>query len=115
MSRVYLSNSGSEANEKAFKIVRQIGQLKHGGKKTGILYRARDYHGTTIGTLKMCIRDSPLPPPAAPFPSNEDTIAHFPCFDQSLPSAFQQVLFSVAQLPKPASSSPVYPLSLIHI
>ena len=43
MSRVYLSNSGSEANEKAFKIVRQIGQLKHGGKKTGILYRARDY------------------------------------------------------------------------
>ena len=33
MSRVYLSNSGSEANEKAFKIVRQISQLKHGGKK----------------------------------------------------------------------------------
>lgn len=54
MSRVYLSNSGSEANEKAFKIVRQIGQLKHNGKKTGILYRARDYHGTTIGTLSAC-------------------------------------------------------------
>lgn len=54
MSRVYLSNSGSEANEKAFKIVRQIGQLKHKGKKTGILYRARDYHGTTIGTLSAC-------------------------------------------------------------
>ena len=53
MSRVYLSNSGSEANEKAFKIVRQIGQLKHGGKKTGILYRARDYHGTTIGTRAL--------------------------------------------------------------
>ncbi len=51
MSRVYLSNSGSEANEKAFKIVRQIGHLKHGGKKTGVLYRARDYHGTTIATL----------------------------------------------------------------
>ncbi len=51
LSRVYLSNSGSEANEKAFKIVRQIGHLKHGGKKTGILYRARDYHGTTIATL----------------------------------------------------------------
>lgn len=54
MSRVYLSNSGSEANEKAFKIVRQIGQLKHGGKKTGILYRDRDYHGTTITTLSAC-------------------------------------------------------------
>ncbi|HIU17332.1 MAG TPA: aminotransferase class III-fold pyridoxal phosphate-dependent enzyme [Candidatus Avidesulfovibrio excrementigallinarum] len=54
LNRVYLSNSGSEANEKAFKIVRQIGQLKHNGKKTGILYRYRDYHGTTIGTLSAC-------------------------------------------------------------
>ena len=31
MSRVYISNSGSEANEKAFKIVRQISALNHGG------------------------------------------------------------------------------------
>ncbi len=54
MSRVYLSNSGSEANEKAFKIIRQIGQLKHGGKKTGVIYRDRDYHGTTISTLSAC-------------------------------------------------------------
>lgn len=54
MSRVYLSNSGSEANEKAFKIVRQISQLKHGGKKYKIVYRNRDYHGTTITTLSAC-------------------------------------------------------------
>ncbi len=53
-SRVYLSNSGSEANEKAFKIVRQIGQLKHGGKKTKVMYRYRDYHGTTISCLSAC-------------------------------------------------------------
>ncbi|WP_028299061.1 aspartate aminotransferase family protein [Oceanospirillum beijerinckii] len=51
MSRVYYSNSGSEANEKAFKIVRQIAHKKYGGKKTKILYRERDYHGTTIATL----------------------------------------------------------------
>ncbi|TBR42468.1 aminotransferase class III-fold pyridoxal phosphate-dependent enzyme [Marinomonas agarivorans] len=51
MSRVYFSNSGSEANEKAFKIVRQIAHKKYGGKKTKILYRDRDYHGTTIATL----------------------------------------------------------------
>lgn len=51
MSRVYYSNSGSEANEKAFKIVRQIAHLKYGGKKHKILYRERDYHGTTIGAL----------------------------------------------------------------
>jgi len=51
MSRVYYSNSGSEANEKAFKIVRQIAHKKYGGKKTKVLYRERDYHGTTIATL----------------------------------------------------------------
>ena len=50
MSRVYYSNSGSEANEKAFKIVRQISHRK-GGKKNKILYRDRDYHGTTIAAL----------------------------------------------------------------
>ncbi len=51
MSRVYYSNSGSEANEKAFKMVRQIAARKYGGKKHKILYRERDYHGTTIACL----------------------------------------------------------------
>ncbi|MEQ8654745.1 MAG: aminotransferase class III-fold pyridoxal phosphate-dependent enzyme [Kiloniellales bacterium] len=51
MSRVYYSNSGSEANEKAYKIVRQIAHNKYGGKKHKILYRERDYHGTTITAL----------------------------------------------------------------
>ena len=51
LSRVYYASSGSEANEKAFKIVRQISQQKYGGKKHKILYRERDYHGSTIGTL----------------------------------------------------------------
>lgn len=51
MGRVYYSNSGSEANEKAYKIVRQIAAKKNGGKKHKILYRERDYHGTTITAL----------------------------------------------------------------
>ncbi len=51
MTRVYYSNSGSEANEKAYKIVRQIAHNKYGGKKFKILYRERDYHGTTISAL----------------------------------------------------------------
>ncbi len=49
LSRVYYMNSGSEANEKAFKMVRQIAHKRYGGKKHKILYRDRDYHGTTIG------------------------------------------------------------------
>jgi len=51
MGRVYYSTSGSEANEKAYKIVRQIAHKKYGGKKYKILYRERDYHGTTITAL----------------------------------------------------------------
>lgn len=51
MSRVYYSSSGSEANEKAFKMVRQIAHKYHDGKKHKILYRDRDYHGTTIAAL----------------------------------------------------------------
>ncbi|MBZ0127825.1 MAG: aminotransferase class III-fold pyridoxal phosphate-dependent enzyme [Rhodobacteraceae bacterium] len=51
MTRVYYSNSGSEANEKVYKMVRQIAHKKYGGKKHKILYRERDYHGTTITAL----------------------------------------------------------------
>ncbi len=51
MSRVYFSNSGSEANEKGFKLVRQLSALRHNGEKYKIIYRDRDYHGTTITSL----------------------------------------------------------------
>ena len=51
LTRVYYSNSGSEANEKVYKMVRQISHRHHGGKKYKILYRDRDYHGTTITAL----------------------------------------------------------------
>ena len=51
MGRAFFSNSGSESNEKAFKLVRQLAAKKHGGRKHKILYRERDYHGTTIACL----------------------------------------------------------------
>ncbi|MFT5259288.1 MAG: taurine-pyruvate aminotransferase [Saprospiraceae bacterium] len=51
MSRVYYSNSGSEANEKVYKMVRQLAVLNTDGKKHKIIYRDRDYHGTTITAL----------------------------------------------------------------
>ena len=51
LSRVYYANSGSEANEKVYKMVRQIAARHHGGRKHKILYRERDYHGTTITAL----------------------------------------------------------------
>ncbi|MFZ1727968.1 MAG: aminotransferase class III-fold pyridoxal phosphate-dependent enzyme [Albidovulum sp.] len=51
MARVYYTNSGSEANEKAFKMIRQIAHKRYGGKKHKILYRDRDYHGSTISAM----------------------------------------------------------------
>jgi len=51
MERVYYSNSGSEANEKAYKMVRQLAHLNNDGEKHKIIFRDRDYHGTTIGAL----------------------------------------------------------------
>lgn len=51
LDRVFFVNSGSEANEKAFKMVRQIAHQHHGGKKWKILYRERDYHGSTMGAM----------------------------------------------------------------
>ena len=51
LDRVYYANSGSEANEKAFKMVRQISHKHYGGKKQKILYRERDYHGSTIAAM----------------------------------------------------------------
>lgn len=52
LPKVYISNSGSEANEKAFKMVRQYFAAKSPGKKKyKIIYRNRDYHGTTLAAL----------------------------------------------------------------
>ncbi|SDE45602.1 aminotransferase class III-fold pyridoxal phosphate-dependent enzyme [Rhodobacter capsulatus] len=51
LARVYYSNSGSEANEKVYKMVRQISHRHHRGRKGKILFRERDYHGTTIAAL----------------------------------------------------------------
>ncbi len=51
LDRIYYANSGSEANEKVFKMVRQIAHQHHGGRKHKILYRERDYHGTTLAAL----------------------------------------------------------------
>lgn len=56
--KVFFSNSGSEANEKAFKMVRQLSKIDPTRKgKFKILYRDRDYHGTTLGALSATGQD----------------------------------------------------------
>lgn len=52
LGKVFFSNSGSEANEKAFKVIRQLSHIDPDRRgKYKILFRARDYHGTTFGAL----------------------------------------------------------------
>ncbi len=52
MGKVYFSNSGSEANEKLFKMVRQASRIVPERKgKYKVLFRNRDYHGTTIAAM----------------------------------------------------------------
>ncbi len=75
MGKLYYSNSGSEANEKAFKIVRQATAVSASRKgRYKILYRDRDYHGTTIAALSATGQEErkqdfgPLVPGFAPFP-----------------------------------------------
>lgn len=48
---VFYSNSGSEANEVAFKIVRQYHQQKGNTNRYKIISRYRAYHGNTMGAL----------------------------------------------------------------
>ncbi|MCF8106941.1 MAG: aminotransferase class III-fold pyridoxal phosphate-dependent enzyme [Desulfohalobiaceae bacterium] len=50
--RIFYSNSGSEANEKAYKMIRQLSHIDPERRgKYKVLFRNRDYHGTTIGAL----------------------------------------------------------------
>ncbi|WNS73538.1 aminotransferase [Bacillus sp. DTU_2020_1000418_1_SI_GHA_SEK_038] len=49
--RTFFSNSGSEANETAFKIARQYHFQNGNPEKHKIISRYRAYHGTTLGAL----------------------------------------------------------------
>ena len=52
LPKVYISNSGSEANEKAFKMSRlYFGVTETQKEKHKIIYRDRDYHGSTLAVL----------------------------------------------------------------
>ncbi len=51
--RVLFCNSGTEANECAYKLLRLWGNLQHGGRKTRILAFQNGFHGRTMGSLSV--------------------------------------------------------------
>jgi putrescine aminotransferase len=68
MSKVIFSNSGSEANETALKLIRAYNKLRGRSGKTKILTRAFSYHGVGIATTSMtglasCTQPFDLPLP----------------------------------------------------
>ncbi len=87
LDHLYFANSGSEANEKAIKMVRQIAHLNGTGKYR-VLYRDRDYHGTTIACLAASGQEE-RKEAYGPFPEGFAGIPHAMCyrcpFDKSYP------------------------------
>ncbi|MDR3588091.1 MAG: aminotransferase [Negativicutes bacterium] len=52
LPKIFVANSGSEANEKAFKMARLYFRIKYPkDNKYKIIYRDRDYHGSTLAAL----------------------------------------------------------------
>lgn len=87
LSKVFFSNSGSEANETALKLIRAYNKLRGRRRKTKILSRTFAYHGVGMATTSMtglpsCYEpfDLPLPgfihvPGPHPYGANSDKSA----------------------------------------
>jgi len=50
-SKVFVCNSGSEANEAALKFARKVGKVVGGDKKVGLVSFQNSFHGRTMGAL----------------------------------------------------------------
>ena len=67
-AKVFLSNSGAEANEAAIKVARRWGRANRGEGATGIVATLGGFHGRTLATLaatgkpEMHTPFQPLPP-----------------------------------------------------
>jgi len=61
--KVFICNSGTEANEAALKFARKIGKQRGGDKKVGIVCFERAFHGRTFGALSV----TPQPKYQKPF------------------------------------------------
>ncbi len=80
MGKVYYSNSGSEANEKSYKLIRQASTIDPNRQgKNKILYRDRDYHGTTIAVLASS-GQAERKRDFGPFPDGFIQIPHCLCY-----------------------------------
>ncbi len=68
--RVLFCNSGTEANEAAYKVVRLWGNQVHAGRKTRMLAFQNGFHGRTLGALSITANPA-YREPFAPLPAAE--------------------------------------------
>ncbi len=75
--RVFVANSGAEANEAALKLARKYGKLHGGAQKTRIVSCLQSFHGRTLFTVsvggqpKYTEGFEPLPPGISHIPFND--------------------------------------------
>ena len=67
MSRVFMCNSGAEANECAIKLARKYSFDKYGSGRNVILSLNNSFHGRTMQTLTACGQDALHPDCFAPY------------------------------------------------
>ncbi|WP_304221246.1 aspartate aminotransferase family protein [Gracilinema caldarium] len=67
MERVFLSNSGAEANEGAIKIARKYSQTRYGNGRHRIVTLKGSFHGRTLTTLSATGQDRFHPDSFAPY------------------------------------------------
>ncbi len=72
--RLYLGNSGAEANEAAIKLARKYGALNGGKKRKTIVTLESSFHGRTLATLTATGQDKFHPDCFAPYPEGFKTI-----------------------------------------
>ncbi len=66
--QVLFCNSGTEANECAYKVVRLWGNVAHGGRKTRMIAFEGGFHGRTLGALSITANPA-YREPFAPLPA----------------------------------------------
>lgn len=82
-STVFFANSGTEANEAAFKLARRHGGEDPSGRRTRILALEHGFHGRTMGALALTFKQQ-YRTPFAPLPGG---VEHVPAGDLAALSA----------------------------
>lgn len=112
MERVFLSNSGAEANEGAIKIARKYSQTRYGGGRHRIVSLKGSFHGRTLATLSATGQDRLHPESFAPYPEGFLYVEpnNIDAMDRALDGTVAAVLMEPIQ-----GESGIWPLEVSYV